>query len=143
MRKLAFALLVLIVALCGCSTSDSAKTSAQVVSASPETPVNLEGEWKSVTDTGGTTLMFATIENDSIVVKIVSDDVSSLYWKGTFFAPQKDGNTLRVESAADKAALDASLMGSGADAKTFTYKNKQLSFDFTALGTTRTIKMER
>jgi hypothetical protein len=96
-----------------------------------EAPVSLNGEWVDE-------IFVAVISNDSIVINIVDEETSSLYWKGTFSAEGKD-----VTSVADRDALDASMLGSQDDEKVFTIKDDTISFDFTMMGTTKAVHLKQ
>lgn len=100
--------------------------------------VVLDGAWKSVK--GGDPTFRALIRNGTIEVFIVSEDTSSLYWKGTF--PWNKGDET-ISSAADVEALEGSLLGSTAKSKIFLYNGDNLVFDVGMLGTTTTITMEK
>ena len=99
--------------------------------------VVLDGAWKSTSDDPN---FRALIKNGTIEVYFVADDTSSLYWKGTF--PWNKGDE-SVPSTADVAALEGSLLGSQAKQKRFLYNGDNLLFDFTIMGTTTTITMEK
>lgn len=104
--------------------------------------VTLDGTWSSESDNDSK--MVAVITDDHIQITLDAEDVSSLYWKGTF--PQS-GETVTegatVTSVADQKALASSMLGSGAKNKVFTYENGTLDFDFTIMGTTRTIHLKK
>lgn len=96
------------------------------------------GLWKS-----DPALFEATISGNLITINIVDKDSSSLYWKGTWDpkTPMTNGST--CISKADTVALENSLMGSTNPTKEFTYSNHILSYDFTMLGTTKTVHLSK
>lgn len=81
------------------------------------------------------------IENGVITISLVGDGSRALYWKGTFVVPDNDGKKFVVESKADTFALKGSMLGSTDPTKTFTYDNRKLSFEFGAMGVTKTVEM--
>lgn len=99
--------------------------------------VVLDGAWKSTKDDPK---FRSLIKNGTIEVYIVADDTSSLYWKGSF--PWNKGDET-ISSTADREALDGSLLGSNANTKVFLYDGDNIVFDFTIMGTTTTITMEK
>lgn len=80
----------------------------------------------------------ATVSDNAIQVDIVDGDTSSLYWKGTF--PSTGEN---VTSDGDVEAMSGSMLGSQDKTKTFTIKDDELSFKFSMMGTTKTIKLKK
>lgn len=138
MKKLQFIILsvFMVVFMCSCSHSASAPTPD-----APNPAINWNGTWTQ-TDESDTATMVATINDGVIEININAPDGSALYWKGTWPA-QVTGDHQSITSVADKAALDASIMGSQADTKVFTYKDDQLSFEFQALGVKRTLHLRR
>lgn len=98
---------------------------------------SLDGEWAGEPNEG---LIFeATIDGDSFEVYMVSDGVSSLYWKGDL--PIGDGveNGDVLYSEADQEALAFSLIGSQLEEKEFYFADDNIVFDFGILGTTREV----
>lgn len=94
-------------------------------------------------DAGSTdSWMEAEITADTITVQWVSDngDTKSLYWKGSYNAPDKAGDW-KWTSQGDTAAMQASLLGSQDATKDFTYtKADGVSWETTAMGTTTVVK---
>ena len=97
----------------------------------------LDGAW---TSTDAEPKFRSLIKNGTIEVFIVAEDTTSLYWKGSF--PWNKGDET-ITSTADVAALEDSLLGSTAKSKVFLYDGDNLVFDFTIMGTTTTITMEK
>ena len=89
--------------------------------------------------------MEAEIKDGTITIYLVNkkEDTKMLYWQGTVPTPDTTEDKYDFTSEADTEALSQSLLGSQDKTKDFKYENGVLSFDFTALGTTKTIKMER
>jgi hypothetical protein len=112
MRKLALISLVLVLFACN---SD---------------PVSLEGGWASESDDPSE--MFATVLDDTMEIYFVDDGVNMLYWKGTAPGTILPGDSFVSE--ADVEALDASLMGSGEETKTFRFEDNTLKFELGMLG---------
>jgi hypothetical protein len=104
-------------------------------------PTDLTGVWVSK-DNGGS-YHEATITNDYIEINWVSPDSTSLYWAGTFTAPDKVVKEYSWVSENDKEKTDSALLASPDDTKEFTYKDGGISYETSALGTTTTMKLER
>ena len=109
-------------------------------------PLDLTGKWHA-TNSGdeAAATMEAEIKDGTITIYLVNkkEDTKMLYWQGTVPTPDTTEDKYDFTSEADTEALSQSLLGSQDKTKDFKYENGVLSFDFTALGTTKTIKMER
>lgn len=149
-----FLLCVVILSMTACGGSDSSEstdpvtvnsepnTSDPVTQEKDEDAVTLDGEWRSETKDG--TTMVAVITGNHIQMTLDSEDLSSLYWKGTF--PESgDAATegMTITSEADTEALAQSITGSQAESKDFTYEDGTLDFEFTVLGSTRTVHLKK
>ena len=97
-------------------------------------PIDLTGTWKTSKDE--TFDMKATISDNFITVEMTTEDLSALYWKGTFPVPEdaSEGDKLSIRSVADTEALQASLLGSQDSVKKFTYSDHAIKFPFTIAG---------
>ena len=107
-----------------------------------EQPADLTGTWKQTNSGSTDSWMEAEITADTITVQWVSDngDTKSLYWKGSYNAPDKAGDW-KWTSQGDTAAMQASLLGSQDATKDFTYtKADGVSWETTAMGTTTVVK---
>lgn len=107
-----------------------------------EQPADLTGTWKQTNPGSTDSWMEAEITADTITVQWVSDngDTKSLYWKGSYNAPDKAGDW-KWTSQGDTAAMQASLLGSQDATKDFTYtKADGVSWETTAMGTTTVVK---
>ena len=110
----------------------------------PEEPFTLNGEWKQTNINDPSSYHIATITDDAIEILWASDDddVKMLYWAGTFESPAKD-ETATITSQADHEQTDSALLASMDDTKDFEYKSGVLSYEFSAMGVTMTVEMER
>lgn len=81
----------------------------------------------------------ALVTDHDITINLATDDTKGLYWTGTFPTPVNG----TVTSTADREALDASLFGSGDATKNFSMKGENISFEFTIMGTTRTVTLTK
>ncbi|MDQ0614419.1 hypothetical protein QF046_002060 [Microbacterium sp. W4I4] len=136
----------------GCSAeSDPAtpKSDAQGASsgateeASAPKPVDLAGTWKQTNSNSEDSYQAATVTGDTIEIQWVAPDTKSLYWSGTVEVPQDGSTDFTWDSVNDKTKTAKSVMASGDDTKTFTYKDGELSYELTALGTTMTVRMAK
>lgn len=124
------------------SMSQSQTTKKPAEKKPVEQPADLTGTWKQTNSGSTDSWMEAEITADTITVQWVSDngDTKSLYWKGTYSAPDKAGDW-KWTSQGDTAAMQASLLGSQDATKDFTYtKADGVSWETTAMGTTTVVK---
>ncbi|MCT1364031.1 MULTISPECIES: hypothetical protein [unclassified Microbacterium] len=135
-RFAAAALVSAALVLTACSTTD-ASSGLDASSVQPAQPANLVGDW---TAEGDNVSHIATITEDTISVDWFNDedDSRSVYWVGTYEAPTEAGD-FAWESARDEEATASALLASQDDTKTFNYEDGKLSFEVTALGTTKTV----
>ena len=107
-----------------------------------EQPADLTGTWKQTNSGSDDSWMEAEITSDTITVQWVSNngDTKSLYWKGTYAAPDKAGDW-KWTSQGDTEAMQQSLLASQDATKDFTYtKADGVSWETTAMGTTTVVK---
>jgi hypothetical protein len=127
--KIVAAVAIAIVAMLGLSACGG--------SASAE-PTNLNGTWVYTSDGYA---MVAEVKDDTILVNLKLRDDIGLYWAGDFKNPAKDGDVFT--SKANVEQLKASLFGSQDSAKEFKIVDGKITFQFTIMGTTRTIELEK
>lgn len=141
--------MLMVLSLYGCGDSSGSPNSTPFdpapAPAPSVTPPDLTGEWKQVNSKSDDSWQSATISNGTIEVYWVSDngDTTSLYWAGTYVAPQTGDEPYSWESENDHEKTGGALLASGDDTKTFTYENGQLSYSVSALGTTTTVRLEK
>jgi hypothetical protein len=134
----------------GCSAESKpgvTKADAQGSSSSPTEeapkPVDLAGTWKQTNSNSEDSYQAATVTDDTIEIQWVAPDMKSLYWSGTVEVPQDGSTDFTWDSVNDKTKTAKSILASGDDTKTFTYKDGELSYELTALGTTMTVRMAK
>ena len=105
----------------------------------------MTGEWKQINSNSEDSWQSATIDEDTITVYWVSNngDTKSLYWAGTYVAPETSDEPYLWDSENDTEQTSTALLASGAETKTFTYENGQISYEASALGTTMTVRLEK
>lgn len=107
----------------------------------------LDGTWKSTNGDSEDGWQEAVINGDVITINWVSDngDTKSLYWTGTVVEPTDKtvDDTYTWDSVNDKEQTNKAMLASGDDTKTFTYSDGELSYEALAMGTTKTVRMER
>ncbi|MCB5881060.1 hypothetical protein LIR45_01480 [Lachnospiraceae bacterium EP-SM-12S-S03] len=136
---LTFALATSIVA-CGGNSKDSENKSE---AKEEKEPTDLTGTWKSDENNGA--WMEAVISDSTIEINWVSDDgdTKSIYWIGTYEAPTKYVEEYSWTSKRDKEKTDTALLASTDDTKEFTFKDDIISYEASALGTTKTIELSQ
>lgn len=109
-------------------------------SAEPATPADLSGDWSAKEPIS----MWATITEDEISVYWFDEaaESKSLYWAGSYTPPTEPGE-FSWTSINDKDQTDSALLASGVDEKVFTYKDGEISYSVTRMGTTSTVRLKR
>ncbi len=102
-------------------------------------PTDLTGSWSTQANPDFT--MTAVVSNNDIEVTWEAPDTSALYWKGTFNASASEGST--ITSDGDTETMSMSLLASQSESKDFLYDDDKIAFDFTIMGTTTTLYLER
>lgn len=138
MKKITKALSIAVLGVCllaSCTRNVDGETKESKVP-------DLTGSWVEVSDAG--TIMTADVSADKIEVywTYTEDDTKALYWSGSFAPPTSSG-TYSWDSVNDHNKTDHALMASGDDTKTFAYAEEQITFDVTALGVTKTVRLEK
>ena len=148
-RKIAVAVagvaLALTLGACSGQPQGNATNQQQAAPVEQKKPLDLTGKWHATNSADESSAFEAEIKDNVITIYFVDKkaDTKSLYWQGTAPAPDTTDDKYNFTSQADTDALSKSLFGSQDKTKDFKYENGVLSFDFSALGTTKTIKMER
>lgn len=78
-----------------------------------------------------------------IEINWMSKDSKSLYWAGTYIAPESAVTEYSWTSENDKDKTSSALLASGDDTKDFTYKDGVISYEVSAMGTTKTMKLTK
>jgi hypothetical protein len=128
-RILATLIAPLALVLAGCAATPSSTV-----------PTELTGDWSASSSSSSSTFD-AVVTNDAIVVYLTLDESRGLYWSGTFEESAVNGQD--IVSDADVEALEASLFGSQSEAKTFIFTNGEIVFEFTIVGVTTDVKLQR
>lgn len=104
-------------------------------------PTNLTGVWTSEENNGS--YQEAIISENTIEINWVSDGgiTKSIYWIGTYTAPNEAVDEYSWVSERDKEKTDSALLASTDDTKDFTYANGKISYEVSALGTTTTVEL--
>lgn len=130
--------LVLCFALFACgSDKDSAAKD------DPKEPLDLTGTWTE--EDPADTYHEAVIKDGTIEINWISDggDTKSLYWAGSYKAPAEATDEFNWTSENDKEKTGGALLASGDDTKEFTYKDGVINYEVSAMGTTKTVKLEK
>ena len=128
------------------ATTVEPKTKVSHVVDKPK-PVSLVGTWTQTEKSTGDILAEAEISNvGSIQINLRTRDSSSIYWMGSFDTSKDGSKPFELTSLADPDAqkvMAKSLFGSQDQSKEFAYKNGELSYKFTMLGTTTTVRLTK
>ena len=143
MKKVLSILLVLVMifSMTGCGGSADSGSSAVT---EEKTILDLQGTWKQ-TNGSEDSWQEAVIAEKVIEIYWVSDggDTKSLYWAGTYDAPTTSDDSFAWESSNDKSLTDSALLASGDDTKKISYEKGVMSYSASALGTSKTVKLEK
>ncbi|WP_354498389.1 hypothetical protein [Mycetocola sp. 2940] len=145
--------LVAALALTGCGGTGAApaRTSpaaaadeAKPVEEAPKAP-DLAGSWKQSNSQSETDFMTAAITDDVISVdwELGSEDITAVYWVGTFEAPADATEAHTWTSQRDAAATNTAVMASTDDTKDFTYKEGVISFTVSIQGKSATVELKK
>lgn len=106
---------------------------------------DLTGTWKQVNSNSSDSYQEAIISGNTIEVYWVFDneDSKSLYWAGSYVAPDKSVTEYSWTSVNDHEKTDMALLASSDDTKVIGYKDGQLYWEASALGSTMTVKLEK
>ncbi|MDB8711635.1 hypothetical protein [Mediterraneibacter gnavus] len=106
-------------------------------------PLDLTGTWKSEEVEGS--YQEATISDSVIEINWVSDggNTKSLYWAGTYVAPTESTDKYSWISENDKEKTGTALLASSDDTKDFTYKDGVISYEASAMGTTKKVELTK
>ena len=131
-------MMVLVLSLTACGGNDAQEPE-------DDKPTDLAGEWKQMNNNSEDNYQRAIIQDGQIEIYWVteSDDSESLYWVGTYVAPETAEVPYTWDSVNDKEKTDNALLASGDDTKTFSYEDGQLSYSASAMGNTQTVKLEK
>ena len=107
-------------------------------------PLDLTGAWTTRTEDADS-WQELVIEGDSMRVEWVYDDgeTRSLYWAGTYDAPDEATEEWAWTSENDHSATDVALLASTSDEKEFSYADGAISYEVSAMGTTTTLHATR
>ena len=136
----------LALALAGCGSGETtppAEGSDNTEIVEPAQPADLSGTWVQVNKESEGSYQEAVISGDTIEVNWISPDTKSLYWAGTFVAPTTADEPYVWTSENDTEKTSVAILASTAETKDFTYADGQLSYEVTALGVTKTVRMEK
>lgn len=103
---------------------------------------DFNGCWKQ-SDANGQAWQGGYIDGDKIEIFWISDggEEAALYWSGSFEAPENDTDSFSWTSVNNTERTRFSLLASQADQKEFSFANGEISYEATALGVTKTVKL--
>ena len=145
-KSILTAALICMLAFSGCGNSSASTTSDNKAEQTEEVKApDLTGNWKQINSDSETSYQSATIEGETIEIYWIDEEgeTKSLYWAGTFIAPETTDEPYTWDSENDKEKTDNSILASGDDTKTFTYQDGQISYEASTLGVTKTIRLEK
>lgn len=107
--------------------------------------VDLTGTWRQINNEDPDAYHEAIIKDGVIEIYWVSNggDTKSLYWAGSYEAPDGLVGEYSWTSVNDTSKTDGQLLASRDETKTINYKDGQIYYEATALSVTTTRKLER
>lgn len=121
--------------LAGCEFTDNG--------APNKIPKSLIGQWYQTENDIDGVEMQASVSSSSIQIDMQFRDSSEMYWMGSFSGTNSPKRRYTIKSQGDSDAMSLSLFGSQDKNKVFKYKNGVISFEFSMLGETTTVKMAK
>jgi hypothetical protein len=112
-------------------TTDPRRISAAAVVKS----VSMVGTWTQTNSVDGILMTAVIMADGKISIDMNSDPVAGAYWVGSFQTSAIDGNIVSTAYGDPQLSQDTN--------KTFTYNDGDLSFQFSMLGQTATIHLQR
>lgn len=111
--------------------------------ASASAPADLNGHWHQTKSGIPRAVMSADINNGKIEIAVKMGDTGGLYWVGTFDAGRNPSNTFMTDSIGDRDVMDTEMFASQDSSKMFTYKDGDLSYDYSILGIPTTVHLSK
>lgn len=140
MKKLLSVILTvsLTLSLTACGADTSAEDSSPL-------PPDLSGQWQQVNNESEDNYHGAIISGNKIEIYWVSNngDTRSLYWSGSFAAPNTADEPYSWISQNDTEKTGGAILASQDDTKEFTYADNQISYSSSIMGTTTTVRLEQ
>lgn len=124
-----------------CGKSDTPDNTVNQTETTMEESTDLTGTWISEESDG--TYQEATITDNYIEINWVTPDSTSLYWAGTYVAPSGAVDEYSWISENDTEKTDSALLASSSETKEFTYKDGVITYEASALGTTKTVELKK
>lgn len=128
--------LILVLMLSGCGTTP--EKSADIIK---EKQLDLTGNWAQEDKEFDEAYHAGYISGDRIEIFWMSDggESSSLYWSGTYVAPQESEDEYAWDSVNDKTQTEYAMLASGDETKSFNYKDGKISYTASLMGNTATM----
>lgn len=126
--------------MCGCNESNNSKSNNK-----SSKIADFSGTWTQVNSRSKDAYQEATISGDTIEIYWMSDggETKSLYWAGTYVAPEGEVETYSWDSVNDQEKTKLALLTSSDDTKTISYKDGQIYYEASVMGASSTIKLEK
>lgn len=142
--SLCVVLLITICIGCGSPVNSNNNNNSSNNTVKKEIP-DLTGEWKQENSNDSDSYQAATISNDTIEIYWISDngDTKALYWAGSFTAPTTADEPYSWTSKNDHSKTEGAMLASNDDTKDMKYENGIISYEASAMGVTKTIKLKK
>ena len=127
------------------SCSPHQQNSTNTTATENKATLDLAGEWIQTNSADDSFMHAATISNSEIEIYWLDskEDTKSLYWSGSYVPPANNDKKYEWDSVNNKEKTDGALLASSDETKHFIYENGQISYEASAMGTTKTIKLKR
>ena len=140
--------ITLVITISSCMPLQSSyqqETSGNSAQTEKNTKLDLTGEWEQINSNDSSTIHTATITDNEIEIYWFDsqDETKSLYWAGTYVPPKDSGNKYEWDSINNTEKTSGAMLASSDETKHFTYENGQISYEASAFGTTKIIRLEK
>jgi hypothetical protein len=123
--------------------SSDANAESPVAVVQSTSPVSLAGEWKQSSSGIPNVVMTAEISGDSIKIFMKMSDTAGVFWMGSFNTSHETSQSFTVNSVGNVEAMKYDLYASSEKTKTFTYKDGDLSYQFSIMGVSTIVHLSR
>lgn len=127
---------------CGASTNNTATDEPSASTEATNEIIDLTGEWVQVNADASMTHTAVITDNEiEIYWNDEENDTKMLYWAGSFEPLTDSKNKYEWDSVNNTEKTGSALLASPDETKHFTYDNGQLSYEASAMGVTKTVKL--
>lgn len=106
-------------------------------------PSSMIGDWHQVSSGLPKAVMNASITESKIEITLTMQNTTGIFWTGTFDTSQSTDKPFATVSKGDVEAMTMEMYASSEKTKLFTYKDGELSFQFSIMGVSTTVFLSK